>query len=148
MGQTRRTLASRLNNHLSDINLFKDKPIPNHFNDDCWPPEENFSIYPIEYVHDRGTDSKNEKILLTREAYWIKELETQQPLGLNSKLYEKRNITVSLPYSKSSRLAHKLIRDTFKSIKSKFPTQFRDELICAYSRNKNLGDYLVSSRLK
>ena len=68
--------------------------------------------------------------------------------GLNLKLPEKCNITVSLPYNRTSKLAHKLIRETYKSIQELFPTRFKDNLICAYKRNKNIGDYLVSSKLK
>ena len=148
VGETQRTLASRLNNHISDINRFLDKAIPNHFHDECWPHEDNFSIQPIEFIPDQGSVLKNKKTRLLREAHWIRELGTQQPYGLNSKLYVKRNVTVSLPYSQTSQNAHKLFRETFQSIKNKFPIQFRDELVTAFSRNKNLGDYLVSSKLK
>ena len=148
VGETQRRLADRLHGHLSDIRLYKDRPVANHFNDECWPHEQNLMIYPIEFIPDQGSVLKNKAQRLKREAYWIRQLDTQQPHGLNLKLPEKCNITVSLPYNRTSKLAHKLIRETYKSIQELFPTRFKDNLICAYKRNKNIGDYLVSSKLK
>ena len=123
VGETERSLALRLNNHLSDIDNYKDTAIPNHFLDDCWPPEDNFCIFPIEQIYDRGSKIKNKKNRLIREAYWIKQLETQFPEGLNSKLHLKRNMTVTMKYNSTSLEAFKLIRNTNESLKQQFPLQ-------------------------
>ena len=149
IGETERTLAARLQGHISDINTFKDKPVAEHFNNQCWPDTENMVIYPIQCL-DRGPQSKQKckADRLRFESHWIRELCTQIPDGMNKKLPVKRDIMISLPFNKTSREALKLFRQTLDNISKKFPVKFRDQLVCAFRRNKNLGDYLVSSKLK
>lgn len=150
IGETQRSLRERLYNHLSDIRTYKETSVANHFNFDCvsdydaWP----MTIYPIEFVHEQGSTDKNKKKLLLRETFWINELNTLDPNGLNMKTVLKRNINISIPYNKTSQKAYKLIRECFDNLKSKYPKQFNADLICAYKRNKNLGDILTSSKLK
>ena len=149
VGETQRPLAARLHNHISDVNLFLDKPIPDHFNYDCHRlGADNLIIYPIEYIPEQGSTAKNKALRLKREAYWIRQLGTQHPDGLDKRLPVKRIITFSLPYNQASGKALTHFRETFEAIRSQFPTKFTDDLICAFRRNKNIGDYLVSAKLK
>ena len=150
VGETQRSLRCRLYNHLSDIRGYKSTSVADHFNYDCVSEYDawNFKIYPIEFVHEQGSADKNKKKLLQRETYWINELNTIDPNGLNKKTSERRNINISMPYNHTSHKAYKLIRECFNNLKSKYPTVFNADLICAYKRNKNLGDFLVSSKLK
>src|SRR6056300_723586 len=149
VGETEQTLAARLQGHISDINTFKDKPVAEHFNNQCWPDTENLAVYPVLCL-DRGVQSKqkNKANRLRFESQLIRQLGTQIPDGMNKKLPIKRDIIISLPFNKTSREALKLFKQTLDNISKKFPVEFRDDLICAFRRNKNLGDYLVSSKLK
>ena len=148
VGETQRSLATRLYGHLSDINLYKDKPVANHFNYECYPSTDNLMVYPIEFIPEQGSIVKNKAKRLIREAHWMRFLGTQQPWGLNLKLRVKRDIVVCLPFNQVSRLAHTLFRQTFQLINSALPGRLSGDLICAFKRNKNLGDYLVSTKLK
>ena len=148
VGETQQSLAARLQGHVSDINTYKDKPVADHFNYFCYPDTKNLAIYPIASVPDQGSTQKNKSLRLKEESYWIRELNTQTPDGLNLKLPGKRDITCSLPYSQTARTAHKLFRETYKSIQEIFPSKFRGQIVGAYKRNKNLADFLVRSKLK
>lgn len=148
VGETQRSLAARLTGHISDINTYKSKPVAEHFNEFCYPDTENLKIYPIEFIPEQGSVHKNKMLRLQREAFWIRKLNTQTPSGMNLKLPEKRDIRVSLPFNKTSIAALKLFRETYSSIKEKFPVKFKGQLCCAYKRNENLADFLVRSKLK
>lgn len=148
VGETERTLAERLTNHLSDINTYKNTAVAEHFNEICWPEKENLTIYAIEKIPDRGLKHKTKALRLQREAFWISELDTVSPYGMNRKQPVTHNITISLPFSSTSRQACKLIRETHRSIQDKFPKKFHGQLTCAFKRNKNLSDHLVRAKLE
>ena len=147
-GETQRTLADRLTKHVSDINTWKEKAVAEHFNYSCFPDTDNLVIYPIEAIPEQGSTQKNKTLRLKRESFWIRELNTETPNGMNLKLPKKRDINVSLPYSQTAVKAHKLIRETYKSIQEKFPTKFKGDLVGSYRRNPNLTDFLVRAKLK
>ena len=79
VGQTSRTLAERINNHLSCIRKHKSTPISLHFN----MPDHSlndFNIQGIELI-----ESKNNiaELLTNKENYWQHTLQTIFPLGIN-----------------------------------------------------------------
>jgi len=78
VGETKRQLKDRLNNHRSTIKTNKPTAISIHFNE----PQHsinNLKIMPIETL----TSSTDEQRKL-REAFWIKTLQTTYPVGLNN----------------------------------------------------------------
>jgi len=75
VGETKRKLKDRFNNHRSDIKLHKQTAVSIHFNN-ILHNYNHISVVPIELV----IDSIERK---TRENYWIKELNSRYPLGLN-----------------------------------------------------------------
>jgi len=77
VGETGRSLKDRLNNHRSDIKLKKTTAVALHFND-VSHKTKNLQISIIE--HFPGRDDTARK---TAEKFWIKELKTIYPKGLN-----------------------------------------------------------------
>ena len=148
IGETEQTFAKRLHKHLSDIRTEKETAVAEHFNEICWPAEENMTVYPIESIPNQGSKQKNKSLRLRREAHWINELGSTMPYGMNKKQPSVRNITVSMLFNRTSRLAYRMIQETYKSIQEKFPGNFHGQLICAHKRNRNLADHLVRARLK
>ena len=80
VGETGRTLADRINDHLSRIRTKKDTPIGLHFNQSrhCI---DDFSILPIEKIAD-CQNSYNLRI--EKEKTWQNLLQTAFPLGINN----------------------------------------------------------------
>ena len=148
IGETERSLSARLVGHLSDIRHLRNKPVAEHFNGNCWPHEENMTIYPISANRNYISKQQSKARRLKMEAHWIRELDTQEPRGMNRKLPIKRDIVLTLPFNKTALKAIQLFRDSFDNIQKLYPVKYKDNFICAYKRNKNIGDYLVSSRLK
>lgn len=79
VGQTSRTLAERIANHLSCIRTNKSNPISIHFN---MPGHsvKDFSIQGIELINSKTNISE---ILNNKEMYWQDTLHTIYPLGIN-----------------------------------------------------------------
>mgnify|MGYP003542132881 FL=1 len=75
VGQTERRLKDRLNAHRSNIKRAVNTAVGIHFNN-THHTIGNLRIIPIENVNDQNTR-------LGREQFWIKELKTKYPLGLN-----------------------------------------------------------------
>jgi len=75
IGETKRKLKDRFHNHRSDIKLKKHTAIAIHFNN-ILHSYSNITVTPIEIE----IDPVVRKI---RENYWIKEIQTRYPLGLN-----------------------------------------------------------------
>ena len=120
-----------------------------HFNYDCVSDNNvaDLRIYPIELIPDQGSSYKNDKKLLMRESYWINQLNTLDPNGLNKKTTCKQNINVSMIYSNTASRALKSIRECYEGLQSKFPKAFKSELMLSYKRNKNIAEYLVHAKL-
>ena len=149
VGETRCNLKTRLQRHLSDIRTRKDTSVAIHFNYDCVSDLNvaDLIIYPIEIIPDQGSSYKNEKKLLMRESFWIKELNSLEPFGLNRKIAQKRNINVSMTYSDTASRALKVMRESYEDLKAKFPKAFNSELMLSYKRNRNISEYLVHAKL-
>jgi len=78
VGETKRKLKDRLNDHLSNIKTNKITTISLHFKN-LNHSIEHLQIIPIELINN---DDKN--IRLTKEKYWIQTLKTAYPYGLNN----------------------------------------------------------------
>ena len=80
VGETENALHIRMNGHRSDITTKKlDKPVAAHFNQ----PDhsyEDLRVMGIEKIEDHNNSRKRRKL---RERYWIFELRTLTPEGLN-----------------------------------------------------------------
>lgn len=151
VGETRNSLKIRFQRHLSDIRTYKDTSIANHFNYDC--PNDydvaDLKMYPIEYVEDQGLAHMNEKKLLQRESFWIEELKTLDPDGLNTRQSSSRpNIHVAMTYSNTANLAFRQIRQCFDNLKTRYPQAISGNLVCSFKRNKNISEYLTRAKLK
>ena len=93
---------------------------------------------------------------LKRETYWIDILNTFHPRGLNARKLDhlikpkKRNcIPFVVPYSQTASLAAKIVKHHVQILQDK--DEFKDfdyNIVTAYSKHKNLKQYLVSSKLK
>ena len=75
VGETSRKLKDRVNNHRSDIKHKKNTAIALHFNN-IQHSYKDFSILPIENIIDNT-------LRRTQESFWIKELNTKYPFGIN-----------------------------------------------------------------
>ena len=85
------------------------------------------------------------------EQYFISLLKTYQPLGLNiskRKYPDSPNVQFVVPYSGLATKASKVVRNQFSNLPEKLPNMFPEAIITAYKRNENIGDMLVSSKVK
>ena len=93
VGETKQALHARMNAHRSDIKKEEDAHmrLHRHFQDtknkDFGCSLNDLSIQAIEYVgaDEANSDRANTKIRQKREEYWIKELRTMYPYGLNTR---------------------------------------------------------------
>jgi hypothetical protein len=83
VGETARSLNSRLTNHRSTIKTGRDATLANHFTQKDHSIND-LSITPIEQLQNENDERKNKHKRLTRETYWIKELMTYTPYGINT----------------------------------------------------------------
>jgi hypothetical protein len=140
VGQTSLTLRDRFTRHRFDIRHKANKSVSNHFNnsdhsmDDC-------SITPIELVEDQEKLTK-------REHYWIQKLKSLMPGGLNLHEESEKLIPFVISYNTKATQVAKLIKEGYSEIQQIFPAVFAHKLVTAYCRNKNLGDFIVRSKLK
>ena len=150
IGETTNMFKVRLNKHVNDIKSYRDTAVADHFNYDC--PSTNdiphMRTYPIDLIPDQGSYLKNKKKLLSRETYWINELNTLEPYGINRKITKKRDLHVSMTYNKTGMKAVSIIRECFSNLQNKHPKVFNNaELLCSYKRGKNIAEHLVHAKL-
>ncbi|XP_055956400.1 uncharacterized protein LOC126831676 [Patella vulgata] len=146
VGETQNALRERINGHRSDIVTKKDKPVSIHFNQ----PNHDISdliVTPIEKTKsDFETSEEIKTFRLTREKFWIDKLKTTAPLGLN--IHTASAIApFVVPFSATAASASKIIRKHYTDLQENHPKIFTQKLIIAYSKNKNLNDILVHSKL-
>ena len=67
---------------------------------------------------------------------------------MNHKIVRKRDILITFPFSNNARQAFKITKDIYKKLQKMYPNVFKGELMCSFKPSKNLGDYLVSAKLK
>ena len=147
VGETSKPLKVRLSNHVSDINRYKGTSIAEHFNQFDHNGVEDLQITPILQIPD--SDSKIRDMLTRRkhESFFIKKLKTMSPLGINDKLEENGTLAFPVFYSTTASVAAKHVRETYDLLQEAYPKHFKNKLVTAFKRNKNLTDMLVSSKL-
>ena len=67
---------------------------------------------------------------------------------MNHKIVRKRDIFITFPFRNDARKAFKITKDIYTKLQKVYPNVFKGELMCSFKRNKNLGDYFVSAKLK
>ena len=82
VGETKRTLLIRTKEHLADIKHNRDTPVAKHFNTEGHS-HNHLNTLIIEYFNlDLNIDNTT-RIRRSRESFWIYQLRTLKPLGLN-----------------------------------------------------------------
>ena len=81
-GDTKRTLNVRIKEHLADIKHVRDKPVSNHMEGQkC-----KAIMYQIIHIIDKDPNDPKWTVLIKQnELYWIHQLRTPTPRGLNFK---------------------------------------------------------------
>ena len=57
-------------------------------------------------------------------------------------------VVITFPFNSNAIKAFKITRNIYTKLQAMYPHIFNGELLCSFKRNKNLGDYLVSVKLK
>jgi hypothetical protein len=83
VGETVNSLRLRMNGHRDAIRKNADTLLASHFNGPC--TLKDFSVQPIESIGGNGRDEKSLKFRKLRESFWMKELRTVYPYGLNDR---------------------------------------------------------------
>src|ERR1044071_9860586 len=83
VGETVNSLRFRMNGHRDATRKNVDTLLASHFNGPC--TLKDFSVQPIECIGGNGRDGKSQKHRKLRELFWIKELRTVYPYGLNDR---------------------------------------------------------------
>ena len=100
-------------------------------------------MIPIESLS-TGDSSKR----LSRESFWIKKLKTLTPGGLNQKESNSGPLPLVLPYSARGIKLGREIKSAYQELLEVFPPLHVGELLCAFTKNKNLKDILVQTKFK
>lgn len=155
VGQTENTLRERWAHHKYDIlNNIETNALAKH-NETEHQLQSTFNVIPIEKVPDQKSNELNRQLRLEREQFWIDKLGTFPPFGLNIEFRKTRikqtqsnTIPFVLPFSKTGNAAAKMVKENYvkllelEDLEDHLPINF----ITAYSRHKNIGDLLVSSK--
>ena len=150
MGETGRTLRERFNGHRADVRLNKGTNVSDHFDGILCNFDNHCKLYPIEELSDTLSQEENKKQRLIRENFWIRNLKSYPPFGLNTGANANTEsvMPLSIKYSSTAKIASKQIRSIFNELKEALPSAFGHRFITAYKRNKNLKDFLCSSRIR
>ena len=150
VGQTKRSLRLRTNNHRNDIVNQRKSAVANHFNTGpC--SYDDFQIIPIFQCPIWDDEEKTTKFRLDIEQYFIGAFKTYLPYGMNiavKRYKDTPTIHFSVPYSRLGNSAAKIIRGHYKNLQENLPEIFASDLVTAYSRNQNLKDILVSAKIR
>ena len=148
IGETGQPLKRRLQSHISNIRLYKNTPVADHFNQPDHHGHTDLKIMPILQIPDQGSKNQNQIYRRKWESYFIEKLKTMTPDGMNVKVDKFGTLAIPILYGSTTATATKLIRETYKNLQEKYPKYIRDKLVIAYKRNKNLKDSFVSSQLR
>ena len=151
IGQTGRSLRLRTNNHRADIvDPKRNSSVGHHFNNGMCTIED-FSITPIFRCPELDTIDKTNKLRLKIEQYFIEAFKSYLPYGLNVAVKKHKDslpIHYSVPFSGLGKKASKIVRKHYKDLQALMPDIYPFEVVSAYSRNRNLKDMLVSSKIR
>ena len=93
VGETGQQLKRRMSNHRNRIKSLQPQPIYKHFNSDGHSLGD-LTIQPIEeVVFEPGDEMSLHSKRLSRENFWMRELKTIQPYGLNDNVCSVGNIS-------------------------------------------------------
>ena len=124
--------------------------LANHFNKGkFWI--DDFHTIPIFQCPILSDEDQTTINRLKTEQYFFKTFKTNLPYGLNIALeIYKTNHPIILvsPIPTNSKLAAKIIRDYYKELQQYHTETFLQEIVNAYSWNKNLKNILISSKNK
>ena len=162
VGETSTSLRDRATRHRAAIYAQKSSsPLYNHLHIYHYGKvtrydDSHFVLTPIEQVTDMETKSLTKMERLKRETYWIDILHTFNNLGLNSrkldhliKRKKKEIMPFVVPFSKTAFSAAKIIKKHLDELQGNdILGELNFNMVTAYSRHKNLKDFLVSSKLK
>lgn len=147
VGETGNQLRTRLNNHRSDIRHHNDTQVAKHFNGAGHSISDlritilesgPFSdVASLETIYRRNCESK-----------WITRLKTTQPGGLNVREDSFDIIPFVIRFSHQGRTIAKLAKATYKLLQTAYPEIYTPRFITAFSKNKNLKDMLVATKLQ
>ena len=149
VGQSKRSLRGRFNNHRYDIENERNSVVSAHFNRACFIGD--CKIIPIFKCPTFDSEEETTKIRLEIEQYFIKTLKTYAPYGMNiatTKYNDLSTIQFISPYSSLAIKASKIVQKHYSELQERMPHIFYSKFISAYSRNKNVKDALVSAKLK
>ena len=150
VGQTKRSLRRRAYEHRSDIVKKNKTAVGIHFNHGrCML--EDFQITPIYQCPTLDDTEKTTNMRLDIEQYFIDSLKTYLPYGLNiaKKQYKDvSSIHFSAPYSRLGLAAAQIVRAHYKELQENLPQIYSAKMVAAFSRNRNLKDMLVSTKIK
>ena len=156
VGQTRQKLKDRLNQHRSDIKRKVDTTIANHFSQKCpninflkiTPVEQLTRTIPEEYTFMKLLDNSDQIKFFQRELFWIKRLRTLTPHGLNKRQELPPPIPFTIKFSDQACDIAKLVKTSFERIQERSGAAYwRSQIVTAYQRNPNLGDFLVRAKI-
>ena len=149
IGQTKRSLRHRFNNHRFDILNSRNTVIGIHFNQlRC--SYEDCKITPVFQCPKLATEDLTTKKRIEIEQYFIGLFKTYQPHGLNlthTNYKDSPKIHFIVPFSNLATKASQIVRQNYHDLQNKMPNVFSETLITAYKRNPNFGDMLVSSQM-
>ena len=83
VGQTKNTIISRMNNHLSTIRRQDDLPLPNHMAKHNCSQAPKINIHIVEFIWASPSSLKAQELRDSVERKWITRLHTLVPHGLN-----------------------------------------------------------------
>ena len=151
IGQTKRSLRHRTNNHRADIRSEnRSSSVGNHFKTrKC--QYEDFQITPIFQCPFFEDEEKTTKSRLDIEQYFISAFKSYLPYGLNVAVRNYKDIPsihFSVPFSGLGKSASKIVRSHYSNLQEIFPEIFASKMCTAYSRNRNLKDMLVSAKIR
>ena len=155
VGQTQNSLRERWARHKHDVlQMDSTNALVKHLQ--RWHTysrtyRQEFVVCPIEKIPDHTSQHHTKNIRLSRERYWIDELRTFHPYGINIDHKPKNTtspkIPLVIPFSKTAYLAAQIIKNHFTNMQKTEAETLKDhQMVIAYSRNKNLSDTLVTSK--
>jgi hypothetical protein len=149
IGQTKRSLRLRFNNHRFDIENERKTVVSAHFNRACHL--DDCKIIPIFKCPTMESDEETTRIRLDIEQYFIKTLKTYAPYGMNlatQKYDDLPTIQFISPYSGLAMKATKIVKKHYEELQQHIPHIFYSKFIAAYNRNRNIKDSLVSAKIR
>ena len=149
IGQTKRSLRCRFNNHRYDIENERQSVVSSHFNNTCHISD--CKIIPIYQCPKLTTEEETTKTRLEIEQYFIKTFKTYAPHGMNIATRKQNDLpTIQFisPYSELSIKAANIVKTHYQELQVSMPHIFHSKFMAAFSRNKNIKDSLVSAKIR